>query len=87
MLVSMDYVSRTVDARTISRFACPVGRCFSYAPDRMYFRRQNGHLLDMVGVSSDYIVGFVLILGYLCRCGKLLGVTYAVTYSNRLDLS
>jgi len=43
----------------MSRVACGVRSCFSYAPDRMYFRQQNGHLLGMVGVSSVYIVSYV----------------------------
>ena len=61
----MEYIYCTVDARTMSRFACAVRRCLSYTPDRIYFRRQNGHLLGMVGVSAVYIVGLVLIIGYL----------------------
>jgi len=59
LIISPDDEYSTVDATTISRFACTVRRCFSYAPNRMYFRRQNGHLLGMVGVSSVYIVSYM----------------------------
>jgi len=44
-----------VDSKTISRFAGAVRRCFSYAPDRLYFRQQNGHLLGMGRDFSDYL--------------------------------
>ena len=44
-----------VDAKTISRFACAFRRCFSYAPDRLYFRRMNGHLLGMGRDFSDFL--------------------------------
>jgi len=44
-----------VDAKTVSRFVCAFHRCFSYAPDRLYFRRQNGHLLGMGRDFSDYL--------------------------------
>jgi len=58
-IISPDDRYPTVDARTMSRFASAVRRCFSYAPDRMYFDQQNGHLLGIVGVSSVYIVSYV----------------------------
>jgi len=41
-----------VHAKTISSFACTFRRCFSYAPERLYFRRQNGHLLGMGKISQ-----------------------------------
>ena len=41
-----------VGAKIISRFACAFRRCFSYAPDRLYFRRQNGHLFVMSEISQ-----------------------------------
>jgi len=44
-----------VDAKMISRFACAFHRCFSYAPDWLYFRRQNEHLLGMGRDFSDYL--------------------------------
>jgi len=59
LIISMDDGYPTVDARTMSRFACTVRRCFSYAPHRRFFRWQNCHLLGMVGVRSVYIVSFV----------------------------
>ena len=43
----------------MSRFVCAVRTFFSYAPDLMLFRPQNGHLLGMLGVSSVYIVSYV----------------------------
>jgi len=37
-----------VDASTISRFACPLRKCFSYAPARAYLLRQNEHLTGIM---------------------------------------
>jgi len=59
LIISMDDEYSTVDARRISRFACTVHGCFSYPPDRMYFRWQKGHLLGKVGGGSVYILSYV----------------------------
>jgi len=59
LIISPDEGYPAVDAPTMSIFACAVRRCFSYAPDRMYFHWQKGHLLAMLGVSSVYMVSFV----------------------------
>jgi len=59
LIISPDDGYPTVDERTMSRFVCAVRTFFSYAPDLMLFRPQNGHLLGMLGVSSVYIVSYV----------------------------
>jgi len=40
------------DVRTMSRLACTVRWCFSYAPDLLYFQEQNGHFPGMIGRCS-----------------------------------
>jgi len=44
---------------------CPLFARGSYAPDRMFSRWPNRHLLGMVGVSLVYIVSYASIREYL----------------------
>ena len=59
LIISPDDGYPMVDARTRFKFVCAVRKCFPYAPNRMYVRRQKGYWLGMVGVSLVNIGSYV----------------------------